>query len=738
MTTSSHDLRLAPAALVCWGAAALLVGTGSKLALGVAVGAVVVAAIGTGRHRAVALAACCLAVVATSCAWRLVTVETSELAVLAGQHRSGVFELDVRRDAVGFDQRGEPQAVVQVSIRRARVGDVKLKDAGRATAFLDGPAGDLVVGRRVTVLARLDPSDATHEVAVLDVLERGSVSSGAAWWEGAERLRQGMRDAVQPLPPRPRALLPALVDGDDARVDPQMERDFKRSGLTHLMAVSGTNLTIVLGVSLALARGVGLRRRGLWSVGLLTVLAFVLMARPDPSVVRAAAMGVVGVAALGFGRAGGVRALCTAVLALVFIDPWLSRSAGFVLSVCATAGILLLTPPLANRLRRWMPRWLALAIAVPVAAQVACTPALTAISGQVSIVSALANLLAAPAVAPATILGLGAGLLAVVSTPLAHVLAVPAGWCAAWIVAVAHQAAALDGASLQWHAPWQLMLVIAPLAVLVVLALASRPVLAAGVVLGLMVATVHPPQPGWPPDGWVMVVCDVGQGDSTVLRAEPTTAVLVDAGPDPPAVDRCLDGLRIDHIALAVFTHDHADHTAGWVGARQGRSVGRVAEGPSGGPGTDVLSAGQQFAVGDLRADVLWPVDPSEVVSQDGSTLNDASVVLRVTVRGVVVLLTGDIEPDAQRDLLRTGVTVRADVLKMPHHGSARQFEPFLDAVRAHITTISAGADNDYGHPAPTALRMLRERGMRTWRTDLDGDIAIVMRDGQMSVVTRR
>ncbi|MGJ9421641.1 ComEC/Rec2 family competence protein [Aeromicrobium sp. CF3.5] len=740
-----HDVRLLPTAVVVWGVSAWLTTRGSTPSVVVAATAVVLAGAVVTRWRPLALVLGCLTVVAVSCAWRTAVAESSPLNDLAERHRSGTFELSVSRDAIAFDQRGAPQAVVQVTIRQAEVAGQRIADAGRATAFVEGDAADLVVGRHFTAVARLSPSDHSREVAVLDVTRRGDVSAGATWWEGAERLRQGMRDASEPLPPRPRALLPALVNGDDARVDAEMETEFQRSGLTHLMAVSGTNLTIVLGVMLALVRGVGLGRRSvLWVIGGLTVAAFVLMARPDPSVVRAAAMGIVGVAALGFGRSGGMRALSLAVIALLFIDPWIGRSPGFVLSVCATAGILLLAPPLADRLGQWMQRWAALAVAIPIAAQLACTPALTAISGQVSAVSVIANVLAAPAVAPATVLGLAAGLVAVPLPVAGQLIAQPAGWCAAWIVAVARHSAGLDGASVPWSAPWQLMLVLAPVATVLVLALASRPVLAAGVVLGLVAATVRPPSPGWPPQGWVMVACDVGQGDGTVLRAGPSTAVLVDVGPDPTAIDGCLDRLGVDHIALAIFTHSHADHTAGWSGARRGRAVDRVAVGPSGGPevqdsGALHLQAGATFSVGDVQAEIVWPADTEALpAGADGSTFNDASIVLRVQVRGVALLITGDIEPEAQDAIVRSGVPLAADVLKVPHHGSARQSRQFFEAVDARIATISSGEDNDYGHPAGAALALLRDGDTQVWRTDQDGDVAVVVREGQMRVVTQR
>lgn len=743
--TAGHDLRLVPAAAAVWGASAWLTGRGATTVLVVAVAAVVSAGLTIVRWRAVALIACCLAAVAVSIAWRLTTVESSPLRQMAESGRTGTFELDVSRDAIGFTRHGQTQSVVQVVVRRADVAGQRVGDAGRATAFVEGDPTRLVVGRRFTAVARLAPAEASREVATLDVLRHGDISAGAAWWEGAERLRQGMRDATEPLAPGPRALLPALVDGDDARVDDAMDTDFRRSGLTHLMAVSGTNLTIVLGVSLAIVRGLGVGRGrhgrwALWAAGGLTVAGFVLMARPDPSVVRAAAMGVVGLAAIGFGRSGGVRALSVAVVALLFIDPWIGSSPGFVLSVCATAGILLLAPPLSRRLERWLPRWLALAVAVPLAAQLACTPALTAISGQVSMVAVVANVLAAPVVAPATVLGLAAGLVAVPVPAAGQVLARPAGWCASWIIVVAEHGAGLDGASVPWTAPWQVMLVVAPAATVGVLVLAARPVVACGVALGLLVVMVRPPTPGWPPPGWSMVACDVGQGDSTVVRAGPSSAVVVDAGPDPTAVDGCLDRLGIDRVVLAVSTHAHADHIAGWPGVREGRTVDHVAVGPSGGPDPgDVLRAGQRFSVGDVEAEVVWPVDRTPVPADaDGSTLNDASIVLRVRTHGMVLLLTGDVEPDAQDAIVRSGVDLRADVLKMPHHGSARQSAQFLEATGARVATISAGAENDYGHPAAAALRMLDDVGARVWRTDLDGDVAVVSRDGRLGVVTRR
>jgi len=736
----SHDGRLAPGAIIAWAVAAWLVTAGSVAGIVVGAAAVAVAAAVWRRRwaRPLLLVAVCVVAIAASCAWRLATVEHSPLVDLAEGGRIVTLDVQISTDARTFTRRGHESTVVGVVVRRAVAPGVDLSLRGRATAFIDGRADDLTVGRRLLLRGRLGPSQESDESAVIDVVRRSASTDAAWWWDASERVRGGVRRSVEHLSDEPRALVPALVDGDDSRVTDEIRDDFGRSGLTHLMAVSGTNLTIVLAVTMAMARAAGVRRRGLWMVGVLSIIAFVLLARPEPSVVRAAAMGAVGIAALGFGARGGLRALCWAVLALLFLDPWLSRSAGFILSVSATAGILVLAPVFARRLETWMPRWCALAVAVPVAAQLVCTPAIAALSGEVSLVAVFANLLAAPAVAPATVAGLVGGLAALVWAPLGHVCGALAGASSSWILTVGHTAAGLDAASFEWHAPWQVLLMIVPLVTWAGIRLASRPVIFVGVVLGLAIGVWRPPETGWPPRGWVMVSCDVGQGDASVLPVADGEAIVVDTGEEDIPVDRCLSSLGIHTVRLLVLTHGDADHVEGWRGAVDGRRVDQVVVGTSGGPPIPgvprhVASAGESFALGDTSAEVLWP--PADEPS--AGDRNAVSVVLRATVRGVRILLTGDVGARAQLRLLRGGVDVRADVLKVPHHGSADQEPRFIRAVGATAATISAGQDNDYGHPTVTLLSLLRESGVRSWRTDTDGDIAIVVRDGQVSVVTR-
>ncbi|MCB0895299.1 MAG: ComEC/Rec2 family competence protein [Nocardioidaceae bacterium] len=619
---------------------------------------------------------------------------------------------------------------------------------------------ELALGSRIEASGRLGPGDGADLAAVLGARGPPVVTADAdAWWDAAAAVRASIRDTVAGRPEAQRALVPALVDGDDSGVDEDLADDFRATGLTHLLAVSGTNLTLVVGFLLLLARWAGVRGRWLYGVGAAGIVGFVLLARTEPSVLRAAVMGTVGLFAMGVdGRRRGSRALGVAVVVLILVQPGLATSAGFTLSVLATAGIVLLAPTWRDALACWLPRWAAEAVAVPAAAQLACTPVVAAISGQVSLVAVAANLAAAPAVGPATVLGLAGGLVGLLWPAAGRVLGTLAGWCVAWIVEVATRTADLPTAAIGWGTG---AVALAVLTVLVAGVVVVGPVLLRRPITGLaccgvLVAAllVRLPSPGWPPGGWVLVACDVGQGDALVLPAGPHAAVIVDAGPDPTAVDACLDGLGVRSVPLLVLTHFHADHVDGVGGVLDGRTVGevdttRLLDPPAGVAEVDaaaarvgLVAAPAPYAVtrrvGDVTLQALWPPPGSPTVGPgDGSTANEASVVLLAQVHDVRILLTGDVEPEGQAALARALPGLGVDVLKVPHHGSRYQDEDWLLSLAAEVAVVSVGADNDYGHPAATTLEPLEVAGTRVLRTDEDGEVAVVAdRDG-LSVVTR-
>ncbi len=620
---------------------------------------------------------------------------------------------------------------------------------------------DVALGSSVALSGTFSTSDRPELAGTLRIRRSPQPLSGPpALLRGAHWVRTGIEEAASISDTSSRFLVPGLVVGDDAGLSDQVTQEFRTSGLTHLTAVSGTNLTLVIGFLLVVARWLGLRGRILGVVGMAGVVGFVLVARPDPSVLRAAVMGSVALLGMWTGSANrGLRGLGASLVLLLLLDPWLAVSAGFALSALATGGILLLGPAVAGGLAQWMPRWAADALAVPFAAQLACTPLIAAISGQVSLVSVVANLLAGVAVGPATVLGLIGGLVVQVVPPVGLLLGRLACWCADWILLVAHRAAGFQGAAVGWDttAVGILLLSVACVAVALLAPRAARhpaPVLA--VTFATILFVVHPLRVPWAPAGWIFVVCDVGQGDGLVVSTGPGAAVVVDTGPDPAPMDRCLDDLGVRQIPLLVLTHFHADHVDGITGVLQGRTVGQVWVSGSPVPhqgatyvadvtGREQLSVsvpgfGTTVTVGGVSLQVVSPDSgphPDAIDNGDGTIPNNASIVLAVESQGISMLLTGDVETEAQRRLEPVLAGRTFDVLKVPHHGSSRQDLELLAALHARVALISVGVGNPYGHPDGNLVGWLRGQGMLVGRTDQDGALAIVD-DGGLRLVRQR
>lgn len=718
----------------------------------------------------------------TGCAAALVFAAVlSSAALRAGDRSAGVLVALAERGSpvtVVATVAGDPRPVLstrgggageQTVVVRVRVEEVSgvsgaWRTRARAVVLGDGEWRGVRLGSRITFRALPAPADGD---ATALLRPRGTpqvVAEPDVWWRAAEVVRAGVRTAVEPRGPEQRALVPSLVVGDDSELDPELAEDFRTTGLTHLLAVSGTNLTLVLAFVLLLGRWVGVRGRWRLLLGAAAIVGFVLVARGEPSVVRAATMGAVAMWALAHdGRDRGVRTLAVAVLLLLGWEPSMAVSAGFALSVLATAGILVVAPAWRDAMAVWMPRWAAEAVAVPAAAQLACTPVVAGLSGEVSLVAVLANMLVAPAVAPATVLGLVGGLVAIVVPTWGQLLALPGAWAVGWIVVVARWGAGLPVPAVAWGTTgwWLAGLTLGCLlAARVAPAVLSRPARCVPVVaLSLAVVLVPVPTPGWPPDDWVVVACDVGQGDALVLNAGPGSAVVVDAGPDPRSVDRCLRRLGVREVPLLVLTHPHADHVDGVAGVLRGRRVGAVEVSPvvdPASPGDDLVRAlaghgvvphvSEHLAerrVGRVSLTRLWPVTPSPeggagtpVSSASGDRANDASVVLLARVGSTSVLLTGDVEPPAQRALARLLGPLPVDVLKVPHHGSRHQFDDWLTSTGAQVALVSAGRDNTHGHPAPEVVDLLEGAGMVLLRTDTASDVVVVKRDGELGTAS--
>ena len=708
--------------------------------------------------RLVAVLAVCAGAGCAAAGLRMAAVKGGPVAGLTARHdsvRAGlVVTGSVRPLRACPGPACRPHTLVPARLETVRTGGRTIRVRLPVLVIAGPDAAGLAVGRPFRVRGRLEPAHPGELLAAV-VLARGRVEPAGRpppAWRLAQAVRAHLRAAASVLPQPARGLLPALVDGDRTGIPQQTNDQFLAAGMTHLLAVSGTNLAILAAAIAGVARL--LRRPVLAALSVLPATAlFVLVAGPEPSVLRAAVMGVIAATALASGRErSGMRALSVAVLALVLFDPERALSYGFALSTLATGGILLLGPPIRDRLEHRLPAWLAAALSVPVAAELACAPVVAMMASQVSLVAVPANLLADPLVAPATVLGALVAAVAPVAPSVAGVLVWPAGCAVTGIAAVARVAASVPHATIAW--PGGLIgavsLLAAVLGAVLLYRRLHRPyralLVAAALTVLAVAITFKVAAPGRP-TRWLLTACDVGQGDGLVLATGDGRAVVVDTGPRPDLMDACLKRLGVSRIPLVVLTHFHADHAGGLSGVLRGRSVGAVATSPYHVPAEEYAAVARDLAarhiplwtaapgwrlrIGELRLTVLGPAqETAQAASAEGDDAgpNDASVVLFARDGPLTALLTGDVEPPAQDALLAAGVP-HARILKVPHHGSANQDPSFLAAAGEQVAIISVGKDNGYGHPAPRTVNRLRGLGVTVHRTDTEGDI-VVAADG--------
>ncbi|MEV0332621.1 ComEC/Rec2 family competence protein [Nocardia sp. NPDC050717] len=943
------DMRLVPAAVGCWMATIVAVSMGWVAGVVLAAGAVVLAlglwavvlwAVAHERERWRVVAVAGLATMVLSAgfaaagAWREHHVGAHPLRESFGQSvtvLAAVTDDPKPMRAGGFG--GQRRWIVHAGLREFGSGTATTSAGGAIVVLASGDAwAELTPGQVIRFRARVsEPHRADLTVATLNALADPARHGEPPWWQ---RVAAGIRAdlaaaAARALPPDAAGLLPALVVGDTSALSDEVRDSFETAGLQHLCVVSGANFTILLTALLALTRLLTAGPRASAAAAAGVVVVFIVLARPDPSVLRAAAMGSVTVLALLTGRRKqALPALGAAVIGLLAVAPRLAVSAGFALSVLATAGLILLAPSWADwlRARGW---WRAPAeiVAVSAGAFVVTLPLMVGLSGRVSLVAIVANGLVAPVVGVITVLGAVGAVVAC----LWSAAAVPVLWCARpplwWLLSVADRMAAIPGASLTVPSGVGAGLVATAVVIVVVAALRwakTRRLLAVGVLgVAIVLVPVRLWHPGWPPDGWILAMCDVGQGDGLALSVGPGAAVVIDTGPDPRAMRRCLDRLRIDTIPLLVLTHPHADHIDGLAGAVRGRTADAIATAPgelrtSGGtptcpatptapspnhpapppppvsdtvrplpaadvaariaptaagstapvprPAADVaariapraagitapvprpaaaaspitndstpaedpaqtqpgvvptrtarplapaddaasrvgftspydavvyaagtrtevrrdachggaetgtesgfesetalhrhghredsggvervvdlaeseriplieLHAGLELHFGAVELAVLGPSgDAPSSFALDGA--NDRSLVLRARTGVGTILFTGDIEEAAQTRLLDQDL--RADILKIPHHGSRTTTPAFLRAVHPRLALISAGADNTFGHPHPAITTALDALGATVARTDRHGDVIVFGTAADLRTVTSR
>lgn len=567
-----------------------------------------------------------------------------------------------------------------------------------------------------------------------------------------ERLREAARQRILgALPGYPYVgVLIALAIGDQRAIDPTLWRLFARTGVSHLMSISGLHVTMIAGLFAALVSFCWRRSERLALLlpaqkaaalaGFTAALAYCLISGFAVPAQRTLYMVGVVAAALWLGRATGAsRVLAAALVFVLVLDPWAVLSPGFWLSFSAVAVIFHVSIGHTAK-AHWLAQWGRVQWAVTVG----LAPLMLVLFQQVSLVSPLANAVAIPVVSFAV-------------TPLALLgAAFPFDWplelshaILEALMALLGWLAALPSALWQQHAPASWTVPLALLGITWLLLPRGFPARWLGAMLALPMFTVLPPSPS-AGELWITVF-DVGQGLAVLARTH-RHALLYDAGPafnafSDSGVRIVLPYLRGEGIArldALVVSHDDRDHSGGAASVLEGMPVAELWSSLPDGHAllstrarTDSCAAGRGWEWDGVIFEFLHP---EEAAPRRGVRANNRSCVLRIVAPGGRALLTGDIERRAERELLRRSAALLAtDALVVPHHGSVTSSSPeFVREVAPRYAVFAVGYRNRFGHPREEIVDRYREAGSALLRTDTGGAVEIRFGPGGTRVELQR
>ncbi len=603
-------------------------------------------------------------------------------------------------------------------------------------------------------------------------------------WRGAivTRYETSFRDLGAPYSASNAQLLSALVWGEGGLREPlprQTRERFRAAGMSHVLVASGTQVAVFCGILIFLTRAVGLRRWS-WILVLLPLVLYALLAGGASSIWRATVAGICVAVALSWGRdIDGLSLWSLALIVLFALDPTQLQDIGFQLTFAATWGLLALAPTLNRVLEHvWKPSFMLNLAAFSLAAQIATTPILLYHFGRISLAAFGTSFFAIPIAGVLVSTGM-LGLF----LPLTHLNL----WLVQSLDAVATMASRVPGAQTELpplRLGWTLFLYAALCCALSVTSstrwayeswqkLADkwrglRPqsvmtwaILALCCVAIWRIANTR--------DGRVRVtLLDVGQGESIVIRAPSGRTVLVDGGTSSDEgrgeVGRAiivpyLKAMGVARLDAVILTHADADHCSALPFVAREIPIDLALDGTalhatSSTRNGDALPpeyeetlsawrqnnvpieaarAGQKLDLGD---DVVLTILAPQSSAITGLSENDAAAVVRLDYGETSVLLTADIETEAEQQLVRSGANLKCTVLKIAHHGSKTSTTaPFLTAAQPSAAIVSAGRYNKYRHPAPRVMNDLSRAKIKTYRTDLDGAIEVAC-DGQECDVT--
>ena len=625
---------------------------------------------------------------------------------------------------------------------------------------------------------------------IMNATATNVTGTAGVWRELPYSLRGQLSESIQDTIPYPQSALgQALLLGLKSDLPPEMEQDFRSTGTSHLLAISGLHVGVLVVMFLAVASWL-LGRRGWYflAVPLIAVWAYALVTGLPPSVVRAAVMGSVYLVAIGLGRPGSILpALAFSAGIMTAVSPEIIQRVSFQLSFAAMAGIAFIQP----FIPRWAPaptgpghtwwepwayslvRAPLIALIISWSAMLATWPLLAFNFREVALPGIIITVLALPAM-PFIMAGtLLAALVGLVSTTVGQII----GWMvwvpSSYLIELV-EAAPKWTVQTDWANNWLVMAWYSALGVLLLLIRPGRlgrawsqvkegtkalgeirmePAKTIPILLGVVMMTTAAVALWWQVgsggDGDLHVYFfDVGQGDSALIVTPGGRQVLVDGGPKSDSAMQALDDAMPNgdrSLDLVVMTHLDSDHSRGLLDVLDSYQVGAVISGAGSTDSAmfaqwqagvarnrvDAVSVHQGFRL-DLGSGVMAEVlNPLSATSDQ--TANNGALVLRVTYGDISFLLTADVEAATESILAASQVGIQSTVLKVAHHGSnTSSTASFLDAVDPAVALISVGETNSFGHPSPEVVgRLLLQTGRENlYRTDQDGEVEFIT-DGQ-------
>lgn len=623
--------------------------------------------------------------------------------------------------------------------------------------------------------SRLAPRGASASCNAGNLIDRLSVDAGDPLLSRLFRWRESFLERIEQILPEPQAgLLAGLLVGERAGLSDELRAAFRRTGTTHMVAISGFNVSIITSLIFGLLIPIIGRKRGFW-LTLIALIGFIFFVGAGASVVRAGVMGSIVLLGKYFGRPGDMlRLLILAAAVMLAANPWLIFDLGFELSFAATFGLLMFS----ERFQKWLeflPQVFSIrsTLAETLAATLATLPLTMFAFGQVSVIAPLANLVIMLLVPAAMLVGF-------LATVIQLKIIIFSAWAVlTGIIGFAETLGSLSFASVQVN---NLNWIFLALGIAAVLALAyllrtshefgasdkrKKPwrekfefAIFVIVLSGLGLVSYAREHPKVIPletskSELEITVFDVGQGDAIFVETADGHQMLVDGGPDDTVLAKLGEVMPIGdrEIDLVVISHPHADHINGLVSVLERYQIDKIITSgveyksvaydalrgliQSKNIETDIIDDKETFDFGGAKIDIFYP--KKSFVGKLVKNVHDADVVLKVTEDERSILLTGDAEASAETEMISAGDDLRADVLKVGHHGSkTSSSEEFLDAVNPDYAVISVGAGNTYGHPHASVLRRLRDHGAKIFRTDENGDVTIRTDGHSLEVVGSR